>query len=170
MYRGSKLLAGQKEWDVGMVNMQTADLLSCLSHIRVMSMWMITICLGSFLFILWSHFQFYENVAVASVVNCGLHGFVKSDGDGSEINVLWLNLDDAITSTTDNFQNVLFKRRWGFGLSCVLANKTRSWGKEADRILHVVVYVFGINWNINMIIFFLQGRECGSNLAFFIWE
>lgn len=66
---------------------------------------------GSFLFILWSHFQLYENVAVASVVNCGLHGFVKSDGDGSEINVLWLNLDDAITSSTDNFQNILFKRR-----------------------------------------------------------
>jgi len=34
----------------------------------------------------------------------------------------------------------------------------------------VVVYVFGINWNINMIIFLLQGCECGSNLAFFIWE
>jgi hypothetical protein len=99
-----------------------------------------------------------------------LHGFVKSDGDGSEINVLWLNLDDAITSTTDNFQNVLFKRRGSFGLSGVLANKTRSWGKEANRILDVVVYVFGINWNIDMIIFFLQGRECGSNLAFFIWK
>lgn len=52
----------------------------------------------------------------------------------------------------------------------VLADETRSWGEEADRVLDVVVYVFGINWNINVVILFLEGCESSSNLTFFIWK
>jgi len=60
---------------------------------------------------LWCHLELDEDVAVAPVVDGGLHSFVETDSDGAEVNVAWLDLDATVRSSSEYFQVVLFVER-----------------------------------------------------------
>ena len=62
--------------------------------------------LSALLFSFWSHFEFNEDVAIAAVINSSLHGLVESYGDRTKINVNWLDLNDTIASSANDFEGV----------------------------------------------------------------
>lgn len=74
--------------------------------------------------ILGSHLQLNEDVAITSIIDGCLHGLIESDSNCSEVNILWLNLDDAITSFAKNLQSILLDELRLLGqfliLSCII--------------------------------------------------
>lgn len=57
---------------------------------------------------LWCHLELDEDVAVAPVVDGGLHGFVEADSDRAEVNVAGLDLNAAVRSSSEDLKVVLF--------------------------------------------------------------
>jgi len=65
--------------------------------------------LSSLLLSFWSHLEFNEDVAVASVVNSCLHSLVESNSNSSEINIGWRDLDSSVTSSSKDLEVVLLE-------------------------------------------------------------
>lgn len=123
----------------------------------------------------WCHFEFDEDVAIAAVINCSLHGLVESYSNGTKINVHRLDLNHTIASSANDFEGVFLDEvRWGnkwtrFTCSTSL-HESRAWIVESNGVFHVIIDIPGINWNINVIIFLLERGESGYDLAFLVGQ
>jgi hypothetical protein len=115
----------------------------------------------------WRHFKLNEDVAIASIVDSGVHSLIKTNSNSSKVDIGRRYLNTSIATSTKNFKVVLFEEGAVRGL--VFGNEARSWIVEADAVFFVVVDVTGVNWHGDMVILLLKSSKCGNNLGLLIW-
>lgn len=119
-----------------------------------------------------SHLQLHEDVAVAAIVNSRFHGLAKADSDCAKVDVMRLNLDDSVTTSTNDFQGVFLKEIVYITrvvvLDVLLGEQTRARVVKSNGVLEMIVDVFGVYWHIDVIVFLLQSSEGGHDFALFV--
>ena len=106
---------------------------------------------------LWHHLEFDKNITIRSIINSGLHSLGEPNSNSAKVDIMGLDLNATIGASANDLKVILLEE--GLNVRGIdkhsILGLTTSRIEVPNRILKVIVNVFGVDWYFDVVVLLL---------------